>query len=435
MGTNPVPARAVEEVELAGHIIDSLLLPKVLDEIMTAGGTFEILKISVGQRRADPSVARLRVEAASEEQLESILARITRHGVVPIHQRDCVLESAEQDGVFPENFYCTTNEDTQGRVSGHWLPVQRQRMDSAIRLSADSQAADCVLLADVKQGDRIVVGRYGVRVVPQQRTVQEHDAFGFMTSTVSSEKPKGVAVREVAAALTKTRAEGGKVLVVAGPAVVHTGCDELFCWLIREGYIQVLFAGNALATHDLEQALYGTSLGISLSEGLPLEGGHQHHLRTINRIRRAGSIAQAVEQGLVTSGVMYECVRKGVPFVLAGSIRDDGPLPDVITDSIMAQRRMRELSQDVSFCLMIATTLHSIAVGNMLPARVKVVCVDINPATVTKLMDRGSYQTVGIVTDVEPFVRALVSELKLQQAAAGPNSPLTDTDTATAANV
>jgi lysine-ketoglutarate reductase/saccharopine dehydrogenase-like protein (TIGR00300 family) len=415
--------RCVEQVELSGHIIDSLLLPKVLDEVMRLGGTFRIEKLEVGRRRADPSVARLLVEAATRERLDEILAQISRHGAVPVHQQDCDYQAVDVDGVFPEGFYCTTNEDTEIRLAGAWIPVGRQKMDAAIRVRpatvADSTGAgaaamaECVVLSEVKRGDLIVVGHYGVRVHPHQRTTAQTDAFTFMNSSVSSEKPKGVAVREVAASLKRTRAEGGKVLVVAGPAVVHTGCVDLFCEMIRGGYVQKLFAGNALATHDIEQALYGTSLGVSVDQGLPLEGGHQHHLRSINRIRRLGGIAKAVEKGVLKSGVMYECVKRNVPFLLAGSIRDDGPLPDVITDTVEAQAKMRDAVQDVSFCLMIATTLHSIAVGNLLPARVRVVCVDINPATVTKLMDRGSFQTVGIVTDVEPFIRSLVRELGL----------------------
>lgn len=232
-----------------------------------------------------------------------------------------------------------------------------------------------------------------------------------MNSTVSSEKPKNLTVREIAESMRRAAEGNGRILVVAGPAVVHTGSRELLSWLIRRGYVHVLFAGNALATHDIEQSFYGTSLGISMESGGGTEEGHEHHLRSINRIRRLGGIRQAIEEKVLTSGIMYECVTHNIPYVLAGSIRDDGPLPDVITDSLIAQTRMRELVQGVTFCLMIATTLHSIAVGNMLPAWVKTVCVDINPATVTKLADRGTFQTIGLVTDVEPFLRVLVQEL------------------------
>ncbi len=408
----PAAQQFVEEVEISGHIIDSLLLPKVLDEIISLGGRFRIDQIAIGQHRADASVARLQVSADTSEQLEQILTSITRHGAVPVNLRDCELQPADGAGFFPEGFYCTTNQDTEIRLNGKWLTVERQKMDAALKVAPDRKSAECVTMADVQPGDLIIVGRHGVRVRPIEREVKELDAFGFMGSNVSSEKPKGVAVREVAAAMRKARSGAGRILVVAGPAVVHTGSSELFSNLIRNGYVNLLFAGNALATHDIEQALYGTSLGVSLAEGGVIERGHEHHLRSLNRIRRLGGIRAAVEAGVLSRGIMYECVRNNVPFVLAGSIRDDGPLPEVITDTIQAQRAMRDQLPGVTFCLMIATTLHSIAVGNLLPAKVRVVCVDINPATVTKLADRGSFQTVGLVTDVEPFLRVLVHELE-----------------------
>jgi len=259
-------------------------------------------------------------------------------------------------------------------------------------------------------------------VLPERRA-EQRQLFEFMGSNVSTEKPKGAAIREIARELVRTRQSGGKTLVVGGPAIIHTGSSEHLCRLIRAGYIDRLFAGNALATHDIEQALFGTSLGVMLEEGTVIEAGHEHHLRAINRIRRAGGIERAVASGLLTSGVMYECVRNGVEFLLAGSIRDDGPLPEVITDTLEAQRRMREKIRDISFCLMIATTLHSVAVGNLLPAWVKVVCVDINPSTVIKLNDRGSFQTIGLVTDVEPFLRSLVIEVEAIEKANGAANP------------
>ena len=262
-----------------------------------------------------------------------------------------------------------------------------------------------------KTGDRVVIGRTGIRVFPTDISEKKQQLFEFMTSAVSSEKPKAVSVREIASAMKRTKAAGEKILAVLGPAVVHTGGGELVAKLIRDGYLHVLFAGNALATHDIEQCFYGTSLGVSLEKGLPTDEGHEHHLRTINTIRRIGGIKAAVDAGKITSGIMFECVTHSIPFVLAGSIRDDGPLPDVITDAIAAQDAMRRLIPGVGFCLMVATTLHSIAVGNLLPGWVKVACIDISPATVTKLMDRGSTQTVGIVSDAEPFLRALVAEL------------------------
>jgi lysine-ketoglutarate reductase/saccharopine dehydrogenase-like protein (TIGR00300 family) len=265
-------------------------------------------------------------------------------------------------------------------------------------------------MIDVRRGMQIVTGHAGVRVIPVERT-RVHSDFSFMSSGVSTEKPKGALVREIARDLVANRRGGGKTLVVGGPAIVHTGSGAALCQLIRGGYVDKLFAGNALATHDIEQSLFGTSLGVHLADASIAETGHEHHLRAINRIRRAGSIQKAVEQGVLTSGIMYECVRNDVEFLLAGSIRDDGPLPDVITDALEAQRQMRAAIRDVTFCLMIATMLHSVAVGNLLPAWVKVVCVDINPSTAIKLSDRGSFQTLGLVTDVEPFLRALVQEV------------------------
>lgn len=401
---------AVEEVEIRGHIIDSLILPKILDLITGNGGTFRIKKITIGQGRTDPSYALVEVGAQCERDLETILGVIGDHGAVPTTQQDCQLVAADVAGAFPEGFYSTTNQRTEIRRGGHWQEIADQEMDCGIAVDDDG-AARCVAMTDVKLGERIVCGHSGVRVVPLERTA-ERQMFEFMASSVSTEKPKGTAIREIARELLRTRREGGKTLLVGGPAIVHTGSGEHLCKLIRAGYVDKLFAGNALATHDMEQSLFGTSLGVRLDEGVSVEAGHEHHLRAINRIRRLGGIRNAVEQGVLTSGIMYECVRHDVDFLLAGSIRDDGPLPDVITDTLVAQAEMRRRVRDVTFCLMIATTLHSVAVGNLLPAWVKVVCVDINPSTVIKLNDRGSSQTIGLVTDVEPFLRALVQDVE-----------------------
>jgi lysine-ketoglutarate reductase/saccharopine dehydrogenase-like protein (TIGR00300 family) len=404
----------VEDVEIVGHIIDSLILPKVLDEIISLGGQFEIRQIRVGTHRNDPSYAQLRVSAPTPEHLEKLLSAIGRHGAVPVDHQDCRLVNADMDGAFPEGFYATTNQDTQIRLNGTWIPVERQEMDCGVRVVLQPPSATCVPMLDVRAGDLIVVGRAGTRVLPTERDTSNNDSFGFMNSNVSSEKPKGITVRDVASAMHESRRGNGRILVVAGPAIVHTGSRDYLSHLIRHGFVNVLFAGNALATHDIEQSLYGTSLGISMTHGGSTEEGHEHHLRSINGIRRLGGIRRAVEQKVLTSGIMYECVRNNIPFLLAGSIRDDGPLPEVVTDVIEAQRRMRELCQGVTLALMLATTLHSIAVGNLLPARVKVVCVDINPATVTKLTDRGTFQTIGLVADVESFLRILVQELGTQ---------------------
>ncbi len=410
------PNPAVEEVEIQGHIIDSLILPKILDEILLHGGSYELKEIDIGQRQTDPSYARVEVRAADEAALREILGAIHDHGATSVAPHDCRLVAADLDGAFPEGFYSTTNHRTQVRLDGEWVEVADQEMDCGILVDRPRKTARCVAMVSVRKGDLIVVGHEGLRVIAAEASGRR-SLFEFMASPVSSEKPKGVTVREIAAAMRRTLDAGQKILAVLGPAVVHTGSVEHLCALTRLGYVNVLFAGNALATHDIEQALYGTSLGVSLERGLPADEGHEHHLRAINTIRRAGGIRAAVENGILRTGIMYECVRQQIPFVLAGSIRDDGPLPEVITDVLVAQDRMREhIRAGVGFCLMVATALHSIATGNLLPAWVKVACVDINPATVTKLMDRGSVQTVGIVTDAEPFLRELVRELERMQA-------------------
>jgi lysine-ketoglutarate reductase/saccharopine dehydrogenase-like protein (TIGR00300 family) len=420
----------VEEVEISGHIIDSLILPKVLDAIMAYGGKFRITNIAIGQSRHDPSYAVVEVRAPSQVVMDRVLAQIADHGAVPTAMQDCRLVAADMDGAFPESFYSTTNQRTEVRLDGHWVEVADQEMDCGVVVDEGirgqvsgvsgnptpdtrhpTPSARCIPMTDVRRGMPIVTGHAGVRVFPVERAAARSD-FTFMSSGVSTEKPKAALVREIARELVNNRHGGGKTLVVGGPAIVHTGSGPAICQLIRGGYIDKLFAGNALATHDIEQALFGTSLGVHLADASVAETGHEHHLRAINRIRRSGSIRAAVEQGVLKSGIMFECVQHDVDFLLAGSIRDDGPLPDVITDVMEAQRQMRAAIKDVTFCLMIATMLHSVAVGNLLPAWVKVVCVDINPSTVIKLSDRGSFQTVGLVTDVEPFLRALVQEVE-----------------------
>jgi hypothetical protein len=429
----------VEEVEISGHIIDSLILPKVLDSITASGGRFRIASITIGQNRNDPSYAVIELRTRTAEAMDRILALIADHGAVPTTKQDCRLVAADMDGAFPEGFYSTTNQRTELRLGGQWVEVADQEMDCGIVVEGDwglgagdsgqvapqspapspsHPSARCVPMIEVRRGMHVVIGHAGVRVIPVERT-RVHSDFAFMSSGVSTEKPKGALVREIARDLVANRRGGGKTLVVGGPAIVHTGSVPAMCQLIRGGYVDKLFAGNALATHDMEQALFGTSLGVHLADASIAEAGHEHHLRAINRIRRSGSIRAAVEQGTLKSGIMYECVQHDVPFLLAGSIRDDGPLPDVITDVLDAQNQMRAAIRDVTFCLMIATMLHSVAVGNLLPAWVKVVCIDINPSTVIKLSDRGSFQTLGLVTDVEPFLRALVQEVQALERSSG----------------
>ncbi len=418
-GDSDSTSGVTEEIEVRGHIVDSLLLPKILDRILLMGGSFEIRECKIGVMRTDPSYARIAIRADAQETLDAILGDLVEHGASPIHPEDATTAPADIAGAFPDGFYSTTSQPTQVRVNGRWVDVRNQEMDCGIVVESRKGKPRCIPMCRVEVGMPIVVGHAGVRVMPVERP-REVSMFGFMSSTVSSEKPKAISVKGVVDAIRATRAAGKKVLLVGGPAIVHTGSAPHVARLIKEGWVQVLFAGNALATHDLEQSLYGTSLGVSLTLGEPLEHGHEHHLRTINTIRRLGGIAAAVAQGVITSGIMYECVKAGTEVVLAGSIRDDGPLPEVITDMLVAQDRMREAIHDVGFALLIATALHSIATGNLLPAWVKVVSVDINPATVTKLGDRGTFQTIGLVTDVEPFLRSLAGELSSQPGGADP---------------
>lgn len=404
---------ASETVQVSGHIIDSLILPKILDEIMDRGGTFQILTLKVGARKTDPSTVRLTIHASSQHALEGILQCVARLGASPVIPHDAHVSCARKDGVFPVQFYSTTNLPTFVRRQGHWLPVQRIEMDCGIVIdSTPRPRARCVPIGRVRKGDRVVCGAAGIRVKPLERSRQQ-DVFQFMTSAVSPEKPKAQLIREVARTMQMMRRATRKILVVAGPAVIHTGGGPFLERLIRGGFVQVLFGGNGLATHDIESALFGTALGVDLTNGVSAKDGHDHHMRAINAIRDCGGIRRAVRQRLLTKGVMHACVRHRIPYVLAGSIRDDGPLPDIITDTLVAQDEMRRHIPGVGMALMLASTLHAIATGNLLPATVKTICVDINPAVVTKLSDRGTFQGIGIVSDAASFLRELCVALKL----------------------
>ena len=399
-----------EEITLEGHIIDSWILPRVFDTIMDLGGTFDLKEIQVGRRKDETSFARLKVTGDSESHLGRILTALQQYGAVLVSAGDVGTQPAPCDGALPDEFYSTTHMPTQVRLKGKWVDVQGTEMDLAIVVDPGQAGARMVPMAEVRQGDEIVVGHEGIRVMPATRS-REREIFSFMGSDVSSERPKQLVIDEIARQMREIHGRGGKILVVAGPAIVHSGAGPLLAKIIRAGYVQVLFGGNAIATHDVESALLGTSLGVALRNGQPVEGGHRHHMYAINAIRRAGSLRQAVESGILHEGIMYECIKNNVEFVLAGSVRDDGPLPDVVVDVAEAQRRMRKAVQGVEMVLMIATMLHSIATGNMLPASVKVVAVDINPAVVTKLADRGTFQALGLVTDAELFVRELATAL------------------------
>ena len=400
-----------EQIELRGHIIDSLLLPKVLDEILTGGGSFTIREIKVGKHRNDPSYASIEVMASSPEVVDDIVRRLRQQGAEVVEQKGVRLAEAPADGVFPPDFYVTTNQQTYVHHLGKWIEVRPVTMDCGIAVDVQKSSASTVKFSQVRKGMLIAVGHHGIRVAPLERSTERRSVFEFMASNVSSEKPKSAVIREVAAEMRLARKSGGKILVVAGPAVVHTGAGEHFEKMIEQGYVNLLFAGNALAAHDMEQAFYGTSLGVYLQGGALAEEGHENHMRAINTIRGAGGIPQAVASGVLRQGIMYQCVKHHVDFVLAGSIRDDGPLPDVITDVVAAQKMMRSKLDGVTIALMMCTMLHSIAVGNLLPAHVKTICVDINPSVVTKLSDRGTFQAIGLVTDIEPFLRELTEFL------------------------
>ena len=400
-----------EQIELHGHIIDSLILPKVLDEILSHGGDFKILEIRIGQQRTDPSYARVEVSGPSPHVVDELVRRLRLHGAEVMREAEVGLAAAPADGVFPDNFYVTTNQKTFVRLEGHWIEVRPAIMDSGIAVDLKARTATALKFGDVRKGVQFVVGHLGVRVVPHQRAISKPGVFEFMASSVSSEKPKSAVIREIAAEFRKAKRAGGRILVVGGPAIVHTGAGEHLEKLMEWGFVDLLFAGNALAAHDIEHALFGTSLGVDLREGALADAGHENHMRAINAIRGAGGVAAAVAKGLLRQGVMYHCVRQKIDFVLAGSIRDDGPLPEVITDALEAQSVMRSKISGVTLALMMGTMLHSIAAGNMLPASVKTICVDINPSVVTKLADRGTFQAIGLVTDLEPFLRELTDFL------------------------
>jgi lysine-ketoglutarate reductase/saccharopine dehydrogenase-like protein (TIGR00300 family) len=402
--------RFYEDVVVEGHLIDSQIVSKMMDDIIELGGEFETLSFEVGRTNDDVSRAVLRVIAGDQATLDNVVTAVLEHGAVPVDLSDVEWSPAPADGVFPERFYSTTNMETWVRIAGQWVPVSGAEMDLGIRIDPDLATAELVAINDVHAGDLLVTGHRGVRVIPVQRP-REKGAFEFMNSAVSSEKPKAQIVGEVAKLLRRTKEEGRPAIAVVGPAVVHTGAAPHLARLFEMGYLTVLFGGNAVATHDVESALYGTSLGVRLDTGTVVPGGHEHHLRAINAIRAAGGFEKAVADGVLTSGLMYTLVTTGAPYVLAGSIRDDGPMPGVITDVLEAQAAMRAHCRDAGACLMFSTMLHSIATGNMLPASTTTVCVDINPAVVTKLADRGSFQTVGVVTDVGLFIEMLADEL------------------------
>ncbi len=401
---------ASEVIELTGHIIDSWTLPRAWDTIMDRGGNFVVEEMRVGASKTDQSYIRLKVEAPDDEILERILSELQQFGAVLLHSADVHTVAVEQHGVLPARFYSTTNLPTQVRLHGQWVDVEHIEMDVAIIIDADGKRAYCKPMHEVEVGDQVVTGYDGIRVLPFERA-REREGFAFMQSNVSSEKIKVLAIHQIAQQMKETRARGGKILFVLGPAVIHTGAGRYIAELLRRDYVQVIFGGNAIVTHDVESALYGTSLGVDLRTGEQVEGGHRNHLRAINAVRAAGSLEKAMEAGLLREGITYEAMQRHIPMVLAGSIRDDGPMPGVINDMQESQRQMRQAVQGVEMAIMVASMLHAIATGNLLPATVRTVVVDINPAVVTKLADRGSFQAAGLVTDAELFLRELAEAL------------------------
>jgi lysine-ketoglutarate reductase/saccharopine dehydrogenase-like protein (TIGR00300 family) len=399
---------ASEVVEASGHLIDSGLLNGIFDTVIRHGGSFEVLRFSIGRTNAEPSVLSMRVSADTDQVLRELVEDLVPLGCNIAAAEDVVMRPADLDGCAPVDFYSTTNHETHVRHEGQWMTVENQRMDAAIVLAGGR--AFCRKLRDLRKGDAVVCGVAGVRVVP---TFQDRDrlGFAFMTNEISSERRVEAAVGRVADMMRAVKASGGRIAMVVGPVAVHTGGGPYLAELIRSGYVHVLLSGNALAVHDIEFAMFGTSLGVNLETGRAVEGGHHHHMRAINAIRRAGGIREAIHQGVLRSGIMFECLRQGVDYVLAGSIRDDGPLPDTTMNLIEAQDRYVTALKNVSLVLILASMLHGIGVGNMLPSSVRVICVDINPAVVTKLADRGSSQTVGIVTDTGLFLHQLAAHL------------------------
>jgi len=402
------PTSVSEVVEAEGHLIDSQLLNGMFDTVVRHDAAFEVLEFRIGRTNDEPSFVAMRVTAPADNALSELLAELVGLGCHVARAEDAHTVPADRDGCAPEDFYSTTNHQTFIRRNGEWIAVDRQRMDAAI--AVENGRAVCRKLRDIRKGDAIVCGIHGIKIVPEFQA-RDRLGFAFMTNEISSERRVETGVARIAAMMREAKQAGERIAFVAGPVVVHTGGGSYFCDLIRQGYVDVLLAGNALAVHDVEQALYGTSLGVDLESGRPIEGGHRHHMRAINAIFRAGGLHQAVESGVLSSGVMHECITRNVDYVLAGSIRDDGPLPDTVMNLVEAQDRYATALQGVKLVLVLSTMLHGIGVGNMLPAWVRLVCVDINPAVVTKLADRGSSQTIGIVTDVGLFLRQLASAL------------------------
>jgi lysine-ketoglutarate reductase/saccharopine dehydrogenase-like protein (TIGR00300 family) len=402
-----------QEVEVKGHLIDSMILARILDTIMDLKGDFQVLEFKVGKKKGDESTSRLMVIGKDKNHLDNLLESVYREGAQPLYIDKVMLEAAKKDMVMPNGFYSTTNNPTQIYFENSWINVKNMMMDKCIVLNTEQKTAECKMIREIRKGDMIVTGERGVRIIPQERPREGVDIFQFMSSSSSSERPTQQIARKVAYDIYNTKVHSdGKIVVVSGPVIVHSGASGALAQLIRMGYVDGLLAGNALAVHDVENSLMGTSLGMHVRDGTLAVRGHRNHMQAINEVFKAGSLKEMVIKRILRSGIMYECISKKVPYILAGSIRDDGPIPDVVTDIVEAQHRYKELLENAKLVLMFSTMLHSIAVGNMLPSSVKVVAVDISQPVVTKLLDRGTTQAIGVVTDVGTFLPMVVEHLK-----------------------
>lgn len=398
------------EIEVKGHLIDSMILTKIFDVIMDLDAEFQVQEFRVGKRKKDESYAKLLVQGKSQKHLDEILESVYRAGATSKIQQEIKLQSALKDMVMPDDFYSTTNNRTDVFYKGKWITVENMMMDKCIVVKGNR--AWCSPIREIKKGDTIIVGEKGIRITPPERPREGVNLFQFMGSSSSSERPTQHIARKVAYDIYKTKKEKGKIVLVGGPAIVHTGASDSIATLIRLGFIDAVLAGNALAVHDIEYSTLGTSLGMNVQNGTLAIRGHRNHMQAINSVFKAGTISKMVANKTLTKGIMYECIKRKIPIVLAGSLRDDGPLPDVITDMTVAQKKYKEILKDAKMVIMISTMLHSIATGNMLPAEVKVIVVDINQPTVTKLMDRGTWQALGIVTDVGAFLPLVTQEIQ-----------------------
>ena len=399
-------------LEVRGHLIDSMILTRIFDKIMDLKGDFNVLEFKIGKRKNELSYARLMVHGKNKKHLDQLLATLYIEGAQPVVIEEVLIKSAPEDMVMPSDFYSTTNNSTQIYYSNEWIDVRNMMMDKCIAIDIKLRTAECKMIREVRKGDMIVVGERGVKVLPEERPRQGIDIFQFMSSSSSSERPTLQIARKIAMDIHLTKKSGGKIIVTAGPVIVHSGASESLAKMIRLGYVNGLLSGNALAVHDIENALMGTSLGMNVKDGTLAVRGHRNHMLAINEVFKAGSIENMVRKKILKSGIMYECIVNKIPYVLCGSIRDDGPIPDVVADILEAQRQYKEILKGANMVLMLSTMLHSIAVGNMLPAKVKVVALDISQPVVTKLLDRGTTQAIGVVSDVGAFLPMVVQQLE-----------------------